>query len=153
MKSRIRAALTIAAMVLLCASIAGAQAKPDFSGAWKMNPQNSKFGGGSHPDAVRIKIDHNEPALTEDCSMSTPAGELAFRAKYTTDGKEAEQYVMGRIAKASAKWEGASLIIEFKAENGFFFKRVVTLSADGKTMTEVVTRSGVADDIAVFEKQ
>src|SRR5215831_13592024 len=116
MKSRISAALTIVAMALLCASLAGAQTKPDFSGSWKMNPQKSKFAGGRGPEAILIKIDHKEPALTEDWSISSPVGELAFQAKYTTDGKETEQDVMGRVAKTSAKWEGASLIIEIKAE-------------------------------------
>jgi len=85
--------------------------------------------------------------------MSMPVGERAFQAKYATDGKETEQYFMGRLVKTSATWEGTSLIIEFKAEDGFFFKRVVTLSADGKAMTQVITRGGVPEDIAVFEKQ
>lgn len=157
MKTRISTALRIAAIVLLCASIAGAQTKPDFSGAWKMNPKKSKFAGGGGPDAILIKMDHKEPALTEDWSISTPVGERSFQAKYTTDGKETEQYVMGRTAKTSAKWEGASLIIEFKAEDGFFFKRVITLTADGKTMTKVVTRANGGGEpveaTLVFEKQ
>ena len=152
MKFRISTVLTIAAMVLLCASIAGAQTKPDFSGAWKMNTQKTKFAGGGGPDAILVKIVHKEPALTEDASISMPVGDGGFQAKYTTDGKETEQYVMGRIVKTSAKWEGTSLIIEFKGEDGFFFKRVITLSADGKTMTEVGTRP-VGEDTVVFEKQ
>ena len=154
MKLRNIAALMIAAIVCLCASIAAAQTKPDFSGSWKMNREKSKFERGG-PDNLLIKIDHKEPAFVEDWKMSTPNGERAFQAKYTTDGKETEQEVMGRTAKTSAKWDDDGLVIEFKTENGFF-KRKITLSADGKTITKVVTQSGdngQTEDTVVLEKQ
>ncbi len=155
MKSRTSAALLIAAIVCLCASIAAAQTKPNLSGSWKMNSQKSKFADGG-PDGILIKIDHKEPELTEDWSISTPDGERAFQAKYTTDGKETEQEVMGRTAKTSAKWDGDALVIEFKSGNGFF-KRKITLSADGKTITKVVTHTegggSPVEDTVVLEKQ
>jgi hypothetical protein len=155
MKSRIGTALIITTIVCLVASVASAQTKPNFSGAWKMNREKSKFSGGG-PDAVLIKIDHKEPALTEDWSMTTSDGERSFQAKYTTDGKETEQNVMGRMAKTSAKWVGDALVIEFKTTEGFF-NRKITLSADGKTMTKVVTQSKdggeSSEDTVVFEKQ
>jgi len=154
MKSRNLAALMIAAIVCLCASMAAAQTKPDFSGAWKMNREKSKFAGGG-PDNILIKIDHKEPTFVEEWSMTTPNGERSFQAKYTTDGKETEQEVMGRTAKTSAKWEGAALMIEWTSE-GDFFKRKITLSADGKTMTKVVSHNEGGEqkeDTVVFEKQ
>ena len=154
MKSRNFAALMIAAIVCVCASIASAQTKPDFSGTWKMNREKSKFERGG-PDAILIKIDHKEPTFVEEWSMSTPNGDRSFQAKYTTDGKETEQEVMGRAAKTSAKWEGDALVIEFK-EGGGFFKRKITLSADGKTITKAVTQSRdgeQSEDTVVFEKQ
>lgn len=157
MKSRTSAALIIAVIVCLCALTASAQTKPDFSGSWKLNKEKSKFAGNGGPDAIVIKIDHKEPALTEDWLVTTPDGERSFVAKYTTDGKETEQQVMGRMAKTTAKWEGDALVIEFKsAENGFF-NRKITLSADGKTMTKIVTQSkdgsNQTEETAVFEKQ
>jgi hypothetical protein len=155
MKSRIIAALMIAAIVCVSASIASAQTKPDFSGAWKMNREKSKFAGGG-PDNILIKIDHKEPALTEEWAMSTSDGDQSFQAKYTTDGKETEQEVMGRMAKTSAKWEGDALVIEFKTTDSFF-RRKITLSADGKTMTKVVAHGPSGgdpmEDTVVFEKQ
>src|SRR5262245_6610142 len=98
MKPRNCAALMIAAIVCLYASISGTQTKPDFSGTWKLNREKSKFAGGG-PDNLLIKIDHKEPSFVEDWKMSTPDGERSFQAKYTTDGKETEQEVMGRRAK------------------------------------------------------
>jgi hypothetical protein len=155
MKSRTIAGLMIAAIVCVCATIASAQTKPDFSGTWKMNREKSKFAGGG-PDSLLIKIDHKEPAFVENWTVSTPDGERSFQAKYTTDGKETEQEVMGRTAKTSAKWEGDALVIEFKSEGGFF-KRKLTLSADGKTITKMVTQSPSngeqTEDTVVFEKQ
>jgi len=155
MKSRNLAALMIAAIVCVCASIASAQTKPDFSGTWKMNREKSKFERGG-PDAILIKIDHKEPAFAENWTVSTPDGERSLQAKYTTDGKETEQEVMGRMSKTSAKWEGDALVIEFKSEEGFF-KRKITLSADGKTITKIVTQSPrdgeQTEDTVVFEKQ
>jgi hypothetical protein len=155
MKSRTRAALMTAAIICLFASIASAQTKPNFSGAWKLNPQKSKYAFGD-PIVYLMKIDHKEPAFLEDWKMTTPNGERSFQAKYTTDGKETEQEVFGGTAKTSAKWEGNALVIEFKLESGFF-KRKITLSADGKTITKVVTQSPrdgeQTEDTIVFEKQ
>ena len=155
MKLRNIAAFMITTIVCLCALIAAAQTKPDFTGSWKMNREKSKFERGG-PDAILIKIDHKEPALTEEWSMSTPDGERSFQAKYTIDGKETEQEVMGRTAKTSAKWEGNALVIEFKTGEGFF-KRKITLSADGKTITKTVTHSpdggDPMEDTVVLEKQ
>jgi hypothetical protein len=156
MKSRTSAALIIAAIVCLCALTASAQTKPDFSGSWKMNKEKSKFSGNGGPDALLIKIDHKEPALTEEWSMSTQDGDRSFQAKYAIGGQETEQEVMGRTAKTSAKWEGDTLVIEFKTADSSF-KRKITLSADGKTITKVVTHNPPGgdpmEDTVVFEKQ
>jgi len=156
MKSRTGAALMIAAIVCLGALIAAAQTKPNFSGSWKLNREKSKFAGGGGPDSLLIKIDHKEPAFAEDWSMSTQNGDRSFQAKYTTDGKEMEQEVMGQMARTKAKWDGDALVVEWRSE-GRFFIRKITLSADGKTMTKIVTQSKdgseQTEETAVFEKQ
>lgn len=156
MKSRTGAALITVAIACLCALTASAQTKPDFSGAWKMNKEKSKFAGDG-PDAILIKVDHKEPALTEDWSVSTPEGQRTFTAKYTTDGKETEQEVLGgRRAMTNATWDGDALVIKFKSGGGFF-NRKITLSADGKTMMVVATQSrdggNQIEETVVFEKQ
>src|SRR5262245_42715257 len=155
MKSRTGAALMIAAFVCLGALIAAAQTKPNLSGSWKLNREKSKFAGGG-PDNLSIKIDHKEPTFVEDWSMSTPNGDRSFQAKYTTDGKETEQEVMGHTARTKAKWDGDALVVEWRSEDRSFIRKI-TLSADGKTMTKIVTQSKdggeQTEDTVVFEKQ
>ena len=157
MKSRPTQLLTIAAMIAcLCVLFVAAQTKPNLSGTWKLNQEKSKFADGG-PDSLLIKIDHKEPAFAEDWAMTTRSGDhRSFQAKYTTDGKETEQEVMGRTAKTSAKWEGDALVIEFKSEGGSF-RRKITLSADGKTMTKAATQTRgdgqQSEDTVVFDKQ
>jgi hypothetical protein len=139
----------------LSAAFSAALMKPNFTGTWKMNPEKSKFSGGG-PDAILIKIDHKDPEWVENWTIAAPGGERSFEAKYTIGGKETEQEVMGRPAKTLAKWDGDALIIEWKAENASF-NRKITLSADGKTMTKVITKSGDGgdqnEDLVMFEKQ
>jgi hypothetical protein len=155
MKSRMGAMLMIAALITLCLSIAGAQNKPDLSGVWKMNRSKSQFSNGG-PETVTIKIDHKDPSYAESLTIGEGGEERTFETKYTTDGKEGSQEVMGRTAQTSAKWEGETLLINWKTEDRFF-SRKVTLSADGKTMTVVVRQSGSDGqekvDTVVFEKQ
>ncbi len=156
MKSRPTQLLAVATLIAsLCVLFVAAQTKPDLSGTWKLNREKSKFASGG-PDNLSIKVDHKEPAFAEAWSMSTPDGERSFQAKYATDGKETEQEVMGRTAKTSAKWEGDALVIEWQQE-GRFFKRKITLSADGKTLTKAVTQTRgdgqQTEDTVVFDKQ
>jgi hypothetical protein len=120
-----------------------------------MNPQKSKFERGG-PDGIQSKIDHKDAAFAESLMVSTPNGDRTTETKYTIDGKETAQEVMGRSAQTSAKWDGDALIVEWKVEDGFF-RRKLTLSPDGKTLTMVVIQSRgsgeQAEDTVVFEKQ
>jgi len=155
MKSRTSAVLMLAAIVCLCASIAGAQTKPNFSGTWKMNPQKSKFEGGEGPSSIVIKIDQKDPGISESVTVGGSNGDETVEGKYTTDGKESEVQLGPNTAKATARWEGDALVIEWKGE-GLSFRRKHTLSADGKTMTMAVHRpgkDGEVDETVVLEKQ
>jgi hypothetical protein len=162
MKSRsirffgISGTFAVAALIgCMFTALSAPQSKPNFTGSWKMNPQKSKFGGGG-PDSIQIKIDHKDPEFVESWTLATPDGEKTFQAKYTIGGKETEQEVMGRSAKTLAKWDGDTLLIEWKAGDGSF-NRKITLSADGKTMTKIVTQSDGGgqqmEDTVVFDKQ
>ena len=159
MKSKsnsLAAFLSLALLLTMLAVGAAAQGKqPNLSGTWKMNAAKSKFERGG-PSGVTLTLDHKDPALSEVLALNTDNGDRSVSAKYTTDGKETPQEVMGTLAQTSAKWEGESLTIEWKAE-GRNFSRKLSLSPDGKTITMIVKQSGPdgqgATDTIVLEKQ
>ncbi len=154
MRSRTSAALMIAAICCLCASITTAQTKPNFTGAWKINPAKSKFEGGG-PSGIIAKIDQKDDSITEALNVSGDNGDQSVEGKYTADGKEIDVQLGPNTAKGSAKWEGDALVIEWKNE-GFVFRRKFTLSTDGKTLTMAVHRTsqnGEVDETVVFDKR
>jgi len=155
MKTRTRAALLIAASFCFCFSSIAAQTKPDFSGVWKMNREKSKFDAIENIRDIVTKIEHKEPSFSESMTITSIDGNQNVEAKYTTDGKETAVEFPSGSAKATAKWEGDALTVEWKSE-AFNVRRKYTLSADGKTLTVAGRRStpnGDRDGITVFEKQ
>ncbi|HMV86927.1 MAG TPA: hypothetical protein PLD20_15065 [Blastocatellia bacterium] len=157
MKSKSGRIIFLALLLATLATInAAAQTKqPNLTGTWKMNAEKSKFEQGG-PSEITIKIEHKDSTLTESLFLVTGGGDRTVEAKYTTDGKESTQEVMGATAQTSAKWEGDVLIIDWKVESAGF-NRKITLSADGKTMTMLVKQSTPdgqsATDTVVLEKQ
>jgi len=147
--------LMMAIVALLCVSSVSAQDSAKWTGTWKMIPEKSQFGGNGGPASIVIKFELKDSELTETMTLGGENGERSFTAKYSTDGKESTQEVMGKSAQTSAKWEGEALIINFNAD-GNGFRRKITLSPDGKTMTIAVHHSGdqgERDETVVLEKQ
>ena len=147
--------LILALCVFSVSQIAGAQGKPNVTGTWKMNAEKSKFERGG-PKNITIKFEQQESTLREALILTNDQGEQTLNFTYTLDGKESEQQIEGQSIKASARWEGSSLVLAFKNEEGFSFVRKVTVSADGKTITMAVTQinpNGTVNDVVVLEKQ
>jgi hypothetical protein len=147
--------LTIIAVIGLSAAIASAQTKPNFSGAWKMNREKSKFDGTDAPTGITLKIDQKGADLVETIDVQESGGDEAVDGKYVIDGKESDIQLGPNIAKGTARWEGDTLVIEWKAD-GFNFQRKYFLSADGKTITMAVRRpsqNGEVNETVVLEKQ
>ena len=156
MKSR-NVCFLILITLLLSASapFTGAQSKPNLSGTWKMNRDKSKFERGG-PSNISIKFDQQESSLKEALTLTNDGGDRTLNLNYTLDGKESVQSLDGQEVKASAKWEGTTLIIQFRNDEGFSFTRKVTMSADGKTMTMNVrqtNQNGEVNDVVLLEKQ
>jgi hypothetical protein len=147
------------ALTLLVLLAAVAQAKPNFSGEWKLNPDKSDFGPMPPPDSMTLKIAHDEPSLQVNTTQTGAQGELSYEAKYTTDGKESTNTIGPMEAKSTANWEGENLLINTKlAGNGMdvTLKSKWTLSEDGKHLTNavhVVSPQGELDLSYVFDKK
>ncbi len=155
MKSRISTTIFTALALCLLTAFASAQTKQaNLTGTWKMNAEKSKFERDG-PSAITIKFDHKDNSLAETLTLTHDGSDRSLDLKYTTDGKDTSQDLMGQPAQVAVKWQSDSWLIEWKAE-GRSFVRKLTLSADGKTITMIVTQTspdGTATDNVVLEKQ
>jgi hypothetical protein len=149
----------ILAGVLLLMCVALAQAKPNFSGDWKMNIAKSEFGMMPAPTSAVQKITHDDPELKVTSTQVSERGEFTNNNAYTTDGKECtNKGRMGEV-RSTLKWEGEALVIESKAEFGGNPVTITdkwTLSDDGKTLTinrHFASSQGEGDVKQIFEKQ
>ena len=153
---RFLAGFLVAALVVAAVPV-GAQQKPNFSGNWKMNQVKSDFGAAPAPDTFTRKIVHAEPSISIDEVQGSPLGEQATSRKLTTDGKEGTFDAGGAQVKATAKWEGDTLVVvSTVAAIGISYNDRMSLSPDGKVLTSVVkldTPDGAIDVKVVFEKQ
>ncbi len=156
MKTR---SFVMAAFTVALGLAAVGQAKPNFTGAWKLNIEKSEFGPMPPPTSMNLKIDHTDPDLKVATAQSGAQGDMNYELKYNTEGKETTNTIGPMEAKSTATWEGDDLAINTKVDaNGVEvgLKGKWTLSADGKTLTEVnheTSPQGEMDLKRVFEKQ
>jgi hypothetical protein len=145
MKKLMSTLLVIAA----AAGMALAADKPDFSGDWKLDPDKSVFGPIPPPTAMTRKVDHKDPALTVNEARSGAQGDMNVVMKYSTDGKETTNSLMGNDMKSKASWEGKTLVIASTANFGGADVKLTdkwSLSDDGKTLTDVQAISAPQGD-------
>jgi hypothetical protein len=137
------------------AVLAGGQTKPNVSGTWKMNRAKSTFASGG-PEGITITFEQKEQTLREVFIIVRPeGGERTLNLTYTIDGKPGVNKFEGNEINTVASWEGASLVIVFKRDDGSFTRKF-TMSEDGKTMTIAVRQTGPRgdnDDTVFLEKQ
>jgi hypothetical protein len=147
----------LAAALFVAGAPIRAQQKPNFSGNWKMNQVKSNFGVAPAPDTFTRKIVHAEPSITIDEEQATPIGLQQTQRKMTTDGKESTFDVGGADVKATARWEGTTLLLVTTVDvAGVSYNDRMSLSPDGKALTSIVrvdTPQGSVDVTVVFEKQ
>ena len=147
----------LAAALVVAVAPLGAQQKPNFSGNWKMNQVKSNFGDVPAPDTFTRKIVHADPSIAIDEEQGTPAGVQQTQRKMTTDGKESTFDVGGADVKATAKWDGNSLVVVSSVPAaGIAYNDRMSLSPDGKILTSVVrldTGQGAFELTVVFDKQ
>jgi hypothetical protein len=127
-------------------------AKPDFSGHWKLDKPKSDFGPGPQPDEVIEVIDHHEPTLVVNTTTTQSGREEKRSVKYTTDDAENINMVAGHTMKTKTHWEGGSLVTVVRDERGLQLTEVRTLSKDGKTQT-VETDFGMGKQKLVMLKE
>ena len=153
--------LRLSSVALLAAGLGllSAQARPNFTGAWRLNLAKSDFGAIPAPDTRTDKINHQDPDLKDSYTQSGPMGDVAAEIKYSTDGSQTTSIVRGNEIRCTARWEGEDLVIagktSFNGANVTLADRW-SLSADSKTLTiqrHVSSPIGETDQKLVLEKQ
>jgi len=138
-----RVLLTALVAAMVIPFPARAQGKPDFTGTWTLDtaksdppPQGRGGGGGAGGGTLTIKQTGTELTVTSEGRQGPQT------MTYKLDGSPSSNEVMGRggaqTVKSTAKWDGASLVIETTRDfNGMSIttKEVRTLAAGGKEMT------------------
>jgi len=130
----------IGAAVLAVATLAVAQAKPDFSGTWTVVPAADApaggGGGGGRGMGGPFTVVQKADTLTTERSF----GDNKITTIYKLDGTEAVNKQMGRggtevEVKSVAKWDGSKLVITEKrpGQDGAINESTQTwsLGADG----------------------
>jgi hypothetical protein len=142
------------------ATMAVAADKPNFSGDWTLDATKSDFGPMPPPQSMTRKVDHNDPSLTyTEAQTGGPQGDTNRTMKYSTDGKETTNDMMGTPMKATAKWDGDALVMNGKLDmqgNEITLTDKWTLSADGKVLTDTLhigTAQGEFDITYVMNKK
>lgn len=157
MKKRL---LSCAVFVLLLglAAAAQSQAKPDFSGTWKQNLEASPTKSAWLKSYVN-KIDQQDDTLKVTTTTAGDHGERTYDHTYVIGKEEKSQDRDGDQITTVVRWEGSSLVfetVERERDATKTSKATWTLSADGKTLTKIIHRSGSKgepDQQYILEKQ
>ncbi len=153
-----RIALWAGFLILSAACVA--QARPNFTGTWKMDVPASDFGPMPAPERTTIKVAHEDPAFKVNVTQVNQQGETVHDVAYTTDGKENTNTINDTIElKSTSKWDGDALLIDAKGSAGdreFTMKDRWALSEEGKTLTierVLASSPGEAKMKMIFRKQ
>jgi hypothetical protein len=136
-------------VIAAAAGMAMAADKPDFSGSWKMDADKSTFGPMPPPTSMTCKISHKDPDLSIEQSQSGAQGDQTMSFKYSTDGKETTNSLMGNDVKSKAAWEGKVLVVKSSLDAGGTEVKLTSkysLSDDGKTLTQALSISAPQGD-------
>lgn len=136
-------------VIAAAANMAVAGDKPDFSGNWKMDADKSVFGPMPPPTSMSCKIEHKDPDLNIVQSQSGAQGDQTMTFKYSTDGKETTNSLMGNDVKSKAAWDGKTLVVNSSLDAGGTQVKLTSkysLSDDGKTLTQALSISAPQGD-------
>jgi hypothetical protein len=148
-----------AAAVLSLVLSAGAFAKPNFSGNWKLNGDKSEFGPMPPPEKFERTVSHEDPTLKWNQIQVGPQGEVKSEMTYTTDGKPSTNKTPRGEVTGTAAWDGDAITITTKREvQGMEITQAEKwlLSEDGKTLTinnKITAPQGEFELKFVFDKQ
>jgi hypothetical protein len=134
--------LIAACLALALPGLAGAQTVPNLSGTWVLQVTQSDFGPLPAPEARTDVIDHREPQLTVARTATAQGQQTQLNFAYVVDGEPHRNNAGGAEVTSRLRWEGATLVMVSTAsgpQGEVTFTDRYTLSADGRTLTQVRT--------------
>jgi hypothetical protein len=132
---------------------------PDFSGTWVLNAERSEFAGENPPQSKVQRVEHKEGALVVTIDEISERGTVHGVSRYTTDGQDVVNDVLGNPMKSSIAWEGDVMIMRTWGRFGNLDIMLIdrwSLSPDGRTLTiarQFQGRGRVVDQTLVFGRQ
>lgn len=138
--------LRVVAVLICFTIIAGpvtGQARPDFSGVWRLEPGQSQMigGGGAPSDQHQITwlVNHREPQIAVVVNVRDTLGSHEFSFRCTTDGRECVNEIpqLNEVRRMSAAWEGEVLVMSQRAttpHGGFEARDRLSLSDSGQRL-------------------
>jgi hypothetical protein len=91
--------------------------RPDFSGRWELDVAHSDFGPQKTLPRGRIDVmTHRDPALViESTTIRSTGDTVTFTWRYTTDGSESKNKMMGQDVTSIGAWRGDTLTFDSSA--------------------------------------
>ena len=132
------------AALLLAVPVLAAQGVPNLSGTWVLQADKSDFGQMPGPTARQDVIDHQEPKLTVQRTVTGPQGETMANLAYVVDGNPHKNMAGPTEVTSTLRWEGAVLVMSSVAAGAQGEVQITdrySLSEDGKTLTQERTFS------------
>jgi hypothetical protein len=132
---------------------------PEFSGTWVMNVHGSELAGERPPMSKVQRVEHQGTELVVTIDEISERGTVHGVARYTTDGQDAVNDVLGFPMTSSVGWEGSVMIMRTWGRFGNADIMLVdrwSLSPDGKTLTIARQFRGqgrVVDQTLVFDRK
>ncbi len=154
-----RYSICLLLLLVSCCVAIPAQDKPDFSGEWVIDLDESDFGQFPAPSSYVRIIEHNEPSIKTVTTQTGQQGETTTETACTTDGAECVNTVPFGEMKGAAKWDGDTLVTNATMDlqgMEIQYEERLDLSADGKTLTvtaHVSSEMGAADFTMVLNKR
>ena len=137
-------------------------ANDPFIGAWKLNAGKSKYQSGGAPTSfTRTYEDRGGGTIFMTTDVTIPQGSTRAYLVYRRDGKPypeaeagAQAIRMVSVTAIDPRTESVSIIVDGKASE---MPSTITVSADGRTMTQVVTgrdaKGKAFTNTIVYDKQ
>jgi hypothetical protein len=118
--------------------------KPDLVGRWELNSSQSKFGKMQKPVSMTLTVTEDGGVLhAVQHTVDAIEGQVDVAGDWYLDGKD--HSIKGSNMTQMSKWDGKTLTADKKSADGVVLEKIsITISSDGKVVTERVTASSPA---------